>query len=223
MSATHYLLDSDAAKSLCQYGLIEDLATALGIKLSDFSVLSQLRFQLHVANPAKSLHKLGSDLAVAQVNLLVSEASEVVVLTESANYALLEGTPDIDGGELALFAALCEDNSAGLITGDKRSLVALCKVGASIQDSFNWAQIICLEEALALLVNHFGWAYVSDRVRVRPDVNSAISTVFGRSVAADEQAISEGLQSYLRDLQTKTSGKYQSPYLMQIDDRTPAS
>ncbi|UXL29487.1 hypothetical protein [Stenotrophomonas maltophilia] len=223
MSATHYLLDSDAAKSLCQYGLIEDLATALGIKLSDFSILSQLRFQLHVANPAKSLLKLGSDLAVAQVNLLVSQASEVVVLTESANYALLEGTPDIDGGELALFAALCEDNSAGLITGDKRSLVALCKVGASIQESFNWAQIICLEEALALLVNHFGWAYVSDRVRVRPDVNSAISTVFGRSVAADEQAISEGLQSYLRDLQIKTSGKYQSPYLMQIDDRTPAS
>ncbi|WP_126966833.1 hypothetical protein [Xanthomonas arboricola] len=139
MSAAHYLLDSDAAKSLCQYGLIEELATALGVTISDFSVLSQLRFQLHVANPAKALAKLGSDLAVAQVNLLVSEASEVVVLVESANYALLEGTPDIDGGELALFAALCEDITAGLITGDKRSLVALCKIEGRIVDRFSWA------------------------------------------------------------------------------------
>lgn len=216
MSVSHYLLDSDAAKALCQYGLIEDLATALGVSLSDFSVLSQLRFQLHVADPPKALKKLGTELAVAQVNLLVSQASEVIVLVDSANYALLEGTPDIDGGELALFAALCEDSSAGLITGDKRSLVALCKVGATIQDSFSWAQILCLEEALALLVEHFGWSYVSDRVRARPDVNTALSTVFGRSVAASEQAISEGLQSYLRDVQSRTLGKYQSPYLARL-------
>lgn len=216
MSVSHYLLDSDAAKILCQYGLIEDLATALGISLSDFSVLSQLRFQLHVADPPKALKKLGTEMAVAQVKLLVSQASEVIVLVDSANYALLEGTPDIDGGELALFAALCENSSAGLITGDKRSLVALCKVGATIQDSFSWAQILCLEEALALLVEHFGWSYVSDRVRARPDVNIALSTVFGRSVAASEQAISEGLQSYLRDVQSRTSGKYQSPYLAKL-------
>ena len=218
MSPTHYLLDSDAAKSLCQYGLIEDLAAALNIALSDFSVLAQLRFQLHVANPAKALAKLGSEQAVGQVNLLISQASEVVVLVDSANYALLEGTPDIDGGELALFAALCDDGNAGLITGDKRSLVALCKVGVPIQSSFSWAQILCLEEALALLVDHFGWSYVSERVRARPDVNTAISTVFGRSAAADEQAISEGLQSYLRDVQTRTSGKYQSPYLAKLRD-----
>lgn len=216
MSASHYLLDSDAAKAVCQYGLIEELAAALNVALSDFFVLSQLRFQLHVADPAKALRKLGSELAVAQINLLVTQASEVIVLVDSANYALLEGTPDIDGGELALFAALCEDSSASLITGDKRSLVALCKVGATIQDSFSWAQILCLEEALALLVDHLGWSYVSDRVRARPDVNSAISSVFGRSVAASEQAISEGLQSYLRDVQTRTSGKYQSPYLSKL-------
>lgn len=216
MSTSHYLLDSDAAKAVCQYGLIEELAAALNVALSDFFVLSQLRFQLHVADPSKALRKLGSELAVAQINLLVTQASEVIVLVDSANYALLEGTPDIDGGELALFAALCEDSSAGLITGDKRSLVALCKVGATIQDSFSWAQILCLEEALALLVDHLGWSYVSDRVRARPDVNSAISSVFGRSVAASEQAVSEGLQSYLRDVQIRTSGKYQSPYLSKL-------
>ncbi|QNH10652.1 hypothetical protein [Xanthomonas sp. SI] len=214
MGASHYLIDSDAAKALCQYGLIEDLATALGLTLSDFSILAQLRYQLHLANPEKSLKKLGSELAVAQVKLLVAEASEVVVMLKSANYALLEGTPDIDGGELALFAAICDDSNASLITGDKRSLVALCKVEGEIQESFSWAQILCLEEAVAILVGHFGWEYVSKRVRLRLDVNSAISNIFGRSAPAGETAVSEGLQSYLKDLQINTAGRYQSPYLL---------
>ncbi|CRX68659.1 MULTISPECIES: hypothetical protein [Stenotrophomonas] len=213
MSADHYLIDSDAAKALCQYGLMEDLATALGLTLSDFSILAQLRYQLHLANPAKALKKLGSKLAFDQAGELVANASEVVVLLDSANYALLEGTPDIDGGELALFAAMCDDNAAGLITGDKRSLVALCKVEGPIQESFSWAQILCLEEAIALLIGHFGWMYVSERVRERPDVNVAISNIFGRSAAAPEAAISEGLQSYLKELQVNTAGKYCSPYL----------
>ena len=216
MSAKHYLLDSDAAKALCQYGLLQDMATALRVELRDFSILAQLRFQLHAANPAKALAKLGSALAVEQLNLLVAQASEVVVLVESANYVLLDGTPDIDGGELALFAALCEDSSAGLITGDKRSLVALCKVGGTVEGSFSWAQILCLEDAIAIIIGHFGLAYVSAKVRSRPDVNSALSSIFGRSVAADEQAISDGLLSYLNDLHHRTAGKYQSPYVAAV-------
>ncbi|KHS05255.1 MULTISPECIES: hypothetical protein [Xanthomonas] len=218
MSATRYLIDSDAAKALCQYGLIEDLATALGVTLRDFSILAQLRYQLHLASPAKALRKLGSNLAVDLANLLVAQASEVVVLLESANYSLLEGTPDIDGGELALFAAMCDDANAGLITGDKRSLVALCKVEGKIQESFTWAQILCLEETIAILIGHFGWEYVSDRIRIRPDVNNAVSNIFGRSAPAAEAAISEGLQSYLNELQAKTAGKYSSPYLSALSN-----
>ncbi|WP_426803426.1 hypothetical protein [Xanthomonas campestris] len=213
MSATRYLIDSDAAKALCQYGLMEGLATALGLTLADFSILAQLRYQLHLAEPTKALQKLGSQIAVEQAVRLAAEASEVVVLLASANYALLEGTPDIDGGELALFAAICDDNNAGLITGDKRSLIALCKVEGQVQSNFSWAQIMCLEEAVAVLVGHFGWEYVSERVRQRPEVNTAISNIFGRSVPAGEAAISEGLHSYLNELRVNTSGKYESPYL----------
>ncbi|WP_447905149.1 hypothetical protein [Stenotrophomonas sepilia] len=218
MSATRYLIDSDAAKALCQYGLIEDLATALGVTLRDFAVLAQLRYQLHMASPAKALKKLGSNLAVEQASLLVEQASEVVVLLESANYALLEGTPDIDGGELALFAAMCEDSNAGLITGDKRSLIALCKIEGAIQENFSWAQILCLEEAIAILIRFFDWQYVSERIRTRPDVNNALSNIFGRSAPAAEAAISEGLQSYLRELQVNTAEKYCSPYLTALSN-----
>lgn len=212
MSATHYLLDSDVAKALCQYCLVEDLAIALGVTVSDFAVLSQLRFQLHHGNRSRSLKKLGSERAVQQLDVLISQCSEVVALVESANFLLLSGTPDIDGGELALFAALCEDPTAELVTGDKRALIALCKVGEPVSSAFRWAQIMCLEEAFAHLVRHFGCSYVSERVRARLDVNHAVSNIFGRSAPASEVSILEGIDSYLGELQQLTQGKY-SPSL----------
>jgi hypothetical protein len=213
MSLTKYLIDSDVARCMCCYELIEDLATALGVGLEDFFVLSQLKYQLHLANPDKALKKLGSEEAVAQANRLVEEASEVVVMADSANYLLLEGTPDIDGGELALFAALCENPSTGLVTGDKRALIALCKVTGSMEGKFTWAQILCLEEAMALLVAHFGLAHVSDKVRRRAGANIAIELIFGKSQPAELADVNEGFKSYLTHLVSETQGKYVSLHL----------
>lgn len=59
-----YLLDSDAAKSLCQYLLLDELALALECPLSDFAILPQLRFQLRLNKPDAALKKLGSQDAV---------------------------------------------------------------------------------------------------------------------------------------------------------------
>ncbi len=213
MSLTKYLIDSDVARCMCTYELIEDLATALGVGLEDFFVLSQLKYQLHLANAGKAQKKLGSAAAVAQAIKLVDQASEVVVMAESANYALLEGTPDIDGGELALFAALCDNPDTGLVTGDKRALIALCKVTGPIEANFTWAQILCLEEAMTRLVAHFGLAHVSDKVRSHAGANTAIELIFGKSQAAKASDVDEGFKSYLSHLVADTQGKYTSPYL----------
>lgn len=211
-----YLLDSDVAKVMCIYGLIDDLAIALGITLADFLVLSQLKFQLKLNSPAKAFQKLGSEAAVQHAKRLVAEASEVTALTESANYALLSATPDIDGGELALFAALCEDPQAGLVTGDKRALVALCQVSGDIEGKFAWAQILCLEEAVAALLAHFGLKYVSARIRAYPGTNIALEIVFGRSQPHDLANVNAGLESYLKHLMHDTQGKYVSPFLASL-------
>lgn len=201
-----YLLDSDAAKCLCQYLLIEDLAIALGIDLTNFAVLPQLRFQLHLANDSKALKKLGSAEAVTSARKLIESANEVVVLVQSANYLLLANRPDIDEGELALFAALCDDASRRLVTGDKRALIALSQIKDVL--SFTWYQIMCLEEAIAILTCHYGHDHVSARVRRRPDVNLALSIAFGRTMANDAAGTKNGLRSYLGALNGDTGGKY---------------
>lgn len=213
MSLTKYLIDSDVARCLCSYELIEDLATAIGVTLADFFILSQLKYQLHLSKPDKALKKLGTPQAVQQAQRLVSQASEVVVMADSANYVLLDGTPDVDGGELALFAALCESPSTGLVTGDKRALVAFGKVTGPIESKFTWAQILCLEEAIARLIDHFGLDHVSKAIRTHPGTNTALEMIFGRTSASEAKDVNEGLASYLNDLVTATQGKYVSPFL----------
>ncbi len=208
MSAQRWLLDSDAAACMCKYELVRDLSRAMGVTLADLCVLPQLRYQLQLNKPAKALARLGSKMAVAQAKLLIKHAAEVVVRQDSANFALLEGTPDIDGGELALFAAMLDSSDSGLLTGDKRSLVALSKMQGTIKDSVSWLRILCTEEALALLIEHFGHAYISRKVRARLDANIGLAIIFGRAAPSSVQSIDQGLRSFVLDLARKTGGSY---------------
>lgn len=201
-----YLLDSDAARCLCQYELLHELADALGCSLLDFAVLPQLRFQLRLGKP-NAMDKLGSAEAIELAELLVAQASEVTVSANSANALLLSNRPDIDAGELILFAALCDDAASTLVTGDKRALVALSAVADPALETL-WARLICLEEAIALIIKHVGFEAVSQKIRARPDVNVALSIAFGRSTAAPSPSVLEGLASYVSDVMQSTQGKY---------------
>ncbi|MGL4316097.1 MAG: hypothetical protein ACRCTL_05745 [Pseudomonas sp.] len=206
-----YLLDSDAAKKICQYRLLYELAGALGCTLGDFAVLPQLKFQLRLATADKALSKLGSPEAVDLAKQLVAAASEVVVVADSANPLLQLNRPDIDSGEATLFAALHGDDESALVSGDKRAFVALSKVdGVPVVDAL-WARLICLEEALCLVLGHADFQEVSDKVRSVPTVDMAISIAFGRAQPNPIQDVMSGLQSYLTDLQANTGGKYLLP------------
>lgn len=206
-----YLLDSDAAKKICQYRLLNELAAALGCALSDFAVLPQLKYQLKLANADKARDKLGSQEAVDMARQLVEAASEVVVLADSANPLLELNRPDIDSGEATLFAALHGDDDSSLVSGDKRAFVALSKVDDIPVVDALWARLICLEEALLLILQHAEFQQVSEKVRSVPVVDMAISIAFGRVHANPIDDVLNGLNSYLLDLQANTSGKYQLP------------
>ena len=207
-----YLLDSDAAKSLCQYLLLDELALALECPLSDFAILPQLRFQLRLNKPDAALTKLGSQDAVVTAQRLVEAATEVQVVTDSANTILELNRPDIDSGEAILFAAVSQDEDDALITGDKRALIALSEISeVPIVDSL-WEKIITLEEAIYLIVQRSGFDLVSQRIRARPDVNVALSVIFGRANPNKIGEVLEGLNSYMNHLQSISQGKYLLPY-----------
>lgn len=206
-----FLLDSDAAKKICQYNLLHELAAALECALENFAVLPQLKFQLKLAKDDKALLKLGTEEAVALARQLVEKASEVEVVAESANPLLQLNRPDIDSGEATLFAALHSHEDAELISGDKRAYVALSKIeGMPVVEAL-WVRLICFEEALYLILHSADFQQVSDRVRARPEVDTAVSLSFGRRHANPLDMVIDALQSYMRSLLSDTNGKYLLP------------
>ena len=206
-----YLLDSDAARKLCQYELLDELVVALGCSLQEIAVLPQLKFQLRLTSPDKALAKLGSANAVEIATRLVATAREVEISAAAANPLLELNRPDIDSGEATLFAALCEEKESSLISGDKRAFVALSRVdGLAVIDGL-WARILCLEESLYLLVCGGAFQVVSQKIRNRPDVDISIGNSFGRSSPSSQESVTEALLSYMTDLVRTTNGKYCLP------------
>jgi len=203
-----YLLDSDAARKLCQYQLIHELTRALECALTDLAVLPQLIFQLRLNNPENALKKLGSNESVTMAIELVRHANTVEVLIEQSNHILDFERPDIDSGEAVLFAALYQNAQDRLISGDKRAFVALSNITDPIPTEGIWARLICLEEAILLILEREGFDLVSAKVRARSDVDKAISMVFGRTQAANHASVLEALNSYIKDLDRSTGGKW---------------
>ncbi|MBC3209871.1 hypothetical protein HU755_23980 [Pseudomonas sp. SWRI111] len=206
-----YLLDSDAARKLCQYELLNELVAALGCSMHELGVLPQLKFQLQLADHTKSLARLGSINAVELAKRLIASAHEVEVSAATANPLLELNRPDIDTGEAILFAALWEDAESELISGDKRAFVALSKVdGVAVIDAL-WGRLICLEESLYLMVRDGDFHIVSQKVRSRPDVDISASNSFGRSTPSTQPNVLDALQSYMAALKRSTNGKYVLP------------
>ena len=210
-SQTLYLLDSDAAKKLCQYQLLHELTVAVGCSLGDFAVLPQLRFQLKLDKDDKALAKLGTQAAVDLASELVAAASSVEIDADAANPLLQLNRPDIDSGEATLFAALHSNDNAQLCSGDKRAFIALSKVNDIPVIDALWARLICLEEAIYLILQSADFQIVSDKVRAQPDVDISLSIAFGRAVASSQESVIEALQSYMGSLAEKTDGKYLLP------------
>ncbi|KRW70318.1 hypothetical protein [Stutzerimonas nitrititolerans] len=210
-SQTLYLLDSDAAKKLCQYQLLHELTRTLGCSLDNFAVLPQLRFQLKLDKDDKALAKLGTQEAVNLARELVAVASSVEIEANDANPLLQLNRPDIDSGEATLFAALHGNGNAELCSGDKRAFIALSAINDVSVVDILWARLICLEEAIYLILQSNDFQVVSDKVRAQPDVDMSIGIVFGRAFASSQDSVIEALRSYMRSLAENTGGKYLLP------------
>lgn len=203
-----YLLDSDAARKLCQYLLLEELAVCIGCSLQDFAVLPQLKFQLSIQNKSKALKRLGSSEAVLLAQALIDAAAEIDLSPDAANNLLQISRPDIDSGEAVLFAALSQSSDDTMVSGDKRAYVALSDIeGHPLVDAL-WPRLICLEEAVMLIMRCYPFELVSDRIRARSDVDVSLRLVFGNSVASTQKTVHAALESYLAELQRSTNEKY---------------
>lgn len=202
------LLDSDAARKLCQFDLVEFLLASIELEASNLGVLPQLKFQLHLNNEEKAIRKLGSRVALENARKLVSSASEVEISANSANPILTLDRPDLDTGELTLFAALSEIEKGQLLSGDKRAYIALSKVEPIQEIQDLWIRFLCLEEAILIILSRSDFTSVAQRIRSNPNVDKAVALTFGASTPSPKDSVEEALKSYVNHLEQVTAGRY---------------
>lgn len=207
-----HMLDSDVIRKLCQYELLEEFIYSLSQSLDCFYILPQLRFQLKLNNYEKALKLLGSEKSVLLAHRIISECKEVVIpssdfTTEIFNFLDI---PNIDPGEATLFAAMVCHGGSRLITGDKRALTALCFIN-ELSSYRLWPRILCLEEAFLMILSKGDFSSISQKVRLKPNVDISLSLIFGRTVSSDFNSVFEGLISNINDLIFKTKDNYCYP------------
>lgn len=130
--------------------------------------------------------------------------SELATATAIEEEALRRGL-DLDSGESQLCAMALHRGLAIVLTGDKRAIMAIEQVSASIGTlTALQGRIACLEQAVNGIANRIGPACARSAICAEPKVDTAISICFECSRTTARADFSpEGLASYIEDLRSK--------------------
>jgi len=199
------LIDNDALLKLARYGLLDEAVAIFGCTPNDVRVLATAKYSLLPAKNRLWLCKDEESAARLEEFLRTSTPLDA----RSANPELLDrlnAVQNIDAGESLLLAVSANDRNTLVITGDKRSLAALCSDDSVAQVFSTLAgRVVSMEVLFLYLVEH-QFAYVQERVRSKPNVDKALSIAFGISTPADLNSVREGLSSYINHLRKVTGG-----------------
>lgn len=124
----------------------------------------------------------------------------------------LNAVQNIDAGESLLLAVGSTERNTLVVTGDKRSLAALCSDDSVAQVFSALAgRVVSMEVLFSYLVEQ-QFVYIRSCVRSKPNVDKALSIAFGISIPADLNSVRRGLNSYIRHLRNATGALlYPSP------------
>jgi hypothetical protein len=202
------IVDNDVVLKLAQYGLLREFESWAAENKIALERLGTCEYVL--CRP-----KVGASDEVREK--IRQFCAHTAVLPEPTNAEILQvlsASSAINDGEALIFEACCTNNDALCFTGDKRALCALTQSEdlAEIQHLLS-CKVYCIEQILAELMNAVGFEILVDAVRGKPEVDSALTSIFGRTVRADQSSVLEGLQSYYNAINVVTaSGPLLAPF-----------
>lgn len=151
------LVDTDAFCKLGAADLLSDAASQFGVGLEACERLPALPHMLRRGRLRKRLGEAHADHLLA-----LSERLPVLSGAESAWLEQLVGIPDIDPGELQLFAAVASGGRM-LVSGDKRALRAVSAVPGLVPALSG--RIVVVEAVLIALCQSRGIEVVRQRLQ----------------------------------------------------------
>jgi len=182
--------------------LLDDALTALDSARADAYVLPTAKYKFGVASrrPSRGVRRYGAEV-FARIRDFVASVREIDVAGPSEELQLLANIDGIDVGEAILFSATAEFDQYFLATGDKTSLRALARTPAcrSIARRIR-GHVMCLEQIIKRLIQHFGFAHVKDRVVPARTCDTALSAAFESGWDAMEPNVLAALDSYIDEL-----------------------
>jgi hypothetical protein len=197
------LIDNDALLKLARYGLLNEVVVLFDCIPSNVRVLATAKYSLLPASNRLRLCEDEESASRLEEFLKVCTPLDVKP-ADLELFDMLNANQNIDAGESLLLTVGARDENALIITGDKRSLAALCS-DESIAHISNalLGRIISMEILfLKLIENNF--AHIQKCVRSKPGVDKAINIAFGVTVPADLNSVREGLHSYIQHLRYVT-------------------
>nr|MDZ8061869.1 hypothetical protein [Nostoc sp. EkiNYC01] len=197
------LIDNDALLKLSRYGLLDEAVALFGCLPTNVRVLATAKYSLFPAKNRLRFCKDEESAARLEAFLKTSKPLDAE-LADPDLLDALNAVQNIDAGEALLLAVGAIDKDTLVITGDKRSLTALCTNNSVAQvSSALEGRVVSMELLFSYLIEH-QFVYIQECVRSKPDVDIALKIVFGVTTPAAFESVQEGLASYIRHLRAMT-------------------
>jgi hypothetical protein len=186
------LIDNDVLLKLARYGLLDEAIALFECTPTDVRVLATAKYRLL---PAKNRLRFCKDEeSAARLEAFLKTSNPLDAgLADPDLLDVLNAVPNIDAGEALLFAVGANNRDTLVITGDKRSLAALCSHDSVADVSKALAGRVVSMEVLFSMLTEYQFTLIQERVRDKPDVDMTLKIVFGVTVPADFESVKEGL------------------------------
>lgn len=198
------LFDNDIIYKLAACDLLDDALVALGLTKPDVYALPTAKYKFGTTRKgsARGERRYGAEV-LTRIRDFLGNIRELDVSGSPEELQLLASVDGIDVGETILFSATSQFDQYLLATGDKTSLRALvltpvCRpVAQRIR-----GHVICLEQIIKHLIQHFGFPYVKDKLVPARACDTVLSIVFNSEHNALEPDVFAALDSYINELRS---------------------
>ena len=196
--------DVDILLKLAACDLLDDLAELLAVSSTDLKVLGTAVFKI------RSLGKKGiyPERIISQTMRFCESHDEIPALQNTAAAeALTSLGAGMDAGEVILFSSALENSSSRVVTGDKRALRMLGKLGKEHEVVFQLqGRVVCFEELLLRTYETHGFDYLCKHCHAGVNYDGILRLAFRSGLATEQSEALEGICSAWRALNRESSG-----------------
>lgn len=196
------LVDNDIILKLCRFGCHGQLVAALGgipaaiLGVARYALRDRVRRSKEIAD--RDLVVAALEEAIGMLAVVQPEEAETALAAEMEEEAARRAL-DLDTGESQLLAILLNRAAPLLLTGDKRAVVAIYRLGIAGADG----RVACFEQLMATLLSVVAVTALRAGVCSDQAADRAITACFACSAPKiAEVDVRAGLHSYVAHLRS---------------------